>query len=111
MTKLARLIANSGMRLYQIAGIIGIATGTLSRYKDGLAYPSPRNLVKLCYFFQVPPETILEDLKAYKESSTKNGELVEAYRARMASISAFVDENKDNPIELVRLLPSPENDT
>lgn len=58
-SKLGKLVSESGLRQYQIAGACFIHPTTFSDYINLKRDLLPDHLVALCKFFKLPPETLL----------------------------------------------------
>lgn len=59
ITRVRKLILEQPLPQYALAAAIGIHPSTLSNYGLGRAPITNTHLIKMCRYFQIPPEQIL----------------------------------------------------
>lgn len=58
-TNLGILRAAKRLTLKQVSEVVGIATQTIDKYEDGVAYPGLENLIKLAHLYGVTLDEIV----------------------------------------------------
>lgn len=73
-------LESKGMKLYEIANIIGVTYQTVQCYRDKNVYPTVTNVIKLSNYFNISVDEILNyPIKTYNSLNNEEQTLINNY--------------------------------